>query len=717
MNRRNFIKLSGLTGGGLVLSTFLPGNSLLASEPAGVWEPNLFIRIRPDNTVTLVSTQYEIGQGTTTALAQVLADELGANWKELVIHQAEGNVTKYGMWAGTGGSYGLSSNWTPLRKAAAATRHVLIKAASEQWKVPASTCYTEDSHVVHKDSGRQLSFGALSSQAAALTLPEDPELKPRNEYKLIGRSLSGPKQEKIVKGTNPYSLDHEVPGMVYAQIERVPVFGGRVKSFDDTEARKVKGVLDVYSYEGNARSEENGYWGGLRAGVVVVATSTWAAIKGRKKLQVQWDLGDNQSRSCTDVAKELEAKIAVTTKRTFEKGKPDSYLKAEGAAPMERSYLNGYQVNACMEPLNAIAAVHGDKVEIWLGTQAPGIDQARIAKLLEIPEDNVMVNALPAGGGFGRRFFTDYTEEAVLVSRKIKKPVKLMWTREDTIRTNRYHDQYIQHWTGLLDENNQIVAADYKGHLAGIGAFRALTYSIPNMGMASVRPDKYLNGHVSWRSVAAHQWILGLESFMDEMAFQAKQDPLEFRLNHLVDDDITEQKTDYTTENLYPARLKGCLHLAADKADWSKKSKKHSGKGIAGASYNASYCAIVADISVRKGKLSINKITAAIDCGLAVNPSQVRAQVEGGIVWALSALHAEITIKNGLTDQSNFHNYRVPRMNNTPPIEVHIVESDYVPTGAGEPSVPITAPAILNAIFAATGKRLRRIPIDSKALS
>ncbi|MCE7996621.1 MAG: xanthine dehydrogenase family protein molybdopterin-binding subunit [Roseivirga sp.] len=717
MNRRNFIKLSGLTGGGLVLSTFLPGNSLLASDSAGVWEPNLFIRIRPDNTVTLVSTQYEIGQGTTTALAQVLADELGASWKELIIHQAEGNVTKYGLWAGTGGSYGLSSNWIPLRKAAAATRKVLIKAASEEWKVLPSTCFTEDSHVVHKPTGRKLSFGSLSSRAAGFTLSEDPELKSKSEYKLIGKSIAGPKQQKIVTGTNPYSLDQEVPGMVYAVIERVPVFGGRVQSFDDTETRKVKGVIDVYSHDGNARSEENGYWGGVRAGVVVVATSTWAAVKGRKKLKVEWDLGDNQNRSCTDVARELEAKMEVPKKRTFEKGNPDSYLKAEGATPIVHSYLNGYQVNACMEPLNATADVNEDKAEVWLGTQAPGIDQARIAKLLEIPEEQVTIHALPSGGGFGRRFFTDYTEEAVLVSQKIKKPVKLMWTREDTIGTNRYHDQYIQHWTALLDENNRIIAADYKGHLGGIGAFRALTYSIPNMGMTSIRPDKYLNGHVSWRSVAAHQWILGLESFMDEMAHQAKQDPLEFRLNHLIDADIIEQKTEYTTENLYPARLKGCLRLAADKGDWGKKSKRHSGKGIAGASYNAAYCAIVADVSLKKGKLTINKITAAIDCGLAVNPSQVKAQVEGGIVWALSAMQTEITIKNGLTDQSNFHDYQVPRMNNTPPIEVHIVDSDYVPTGAGEPSVPVTAPAILNAIFAATGKRLRRIPIDSEAFT
>lgn len=716
MERRNFIKLSALSGGGMMLSTLLPVNQLLASELNGNWEPNLHVRISPDNQITMISTQYEIGQGTTTGMAQILADELGVDLKKLQIELAPGDPKKYGLWHGSGGSSGLASNWMPLRKAGAATREVLIQAAAAQWKVATSECSVDDGHVVHSKSGKQSTFGELSSAAAKLSLPENPKLKPASEFKYIGKSLAGTKQTKIVTGTTPYSLDMSLPDMVYATIERTPVFGGKVKSFDDSEAKKVKGVIEIYSYEGLPQSQENGYWGGVRAGVVVVANSTWSSIKARKALNIEWDLGPNASLGNSDLTESMLTVLGSSRERTTTVGDPDGHLKA-ATDKNHFQYLNGLQSNICMEPLNAIADVKSDRADIWVGTQAPGIEHVRIASILDLPEDKVTVNAKPSGGGFGRRFFADYTEEAALISRKVGKPVKLMWTREDTVRTNRYHDQYLQDWTGVLDENKQLLAVDYQGHLRGVSPYRALTYSFPNFGMTPLRPNIRINGHVSWRSVAAHQWILGLESFMDEMAHIAQVDPLDFRVNHLKDEDIVKQKNDSTLEDLYPARLKECLKVAAEKSKWGKKSKRNHGQGISGASYNASYCAVVADVEVNNGKLTIHKMTAAIDCGLTINPSQVKAQIEGGIVWGLGALFTEITIKNGKTEQSNYHDYPIIKMTDMPEIEVHIVKSDYAPTGTGEPSVPITAPAVLNAIFAATGKRLRNIPIDMKELT
>lgn len=688
-----------------MLSTLLPQSTFAYSDSEAFWEPNLFVRITPDNVVTLMSTQYEIGQGTTTGLAQILADELGADFNSMIIHQAEGNAEKYGLWTGTGGSYGIASNWKPLRTAAAATREMLIEAACTEWGVSKDTCKADNGFVTHS-SGKRLSFGSLSAQAAKLKMPENPILKSQKEYKFIGKSLTGPKQQRIVKGTTQYSVDIQLPNMVYASIERVPVYGGKLASFDASEALKTRGVIEVFSIDGNENSRENSFWGGVRPGVVVVADSTWSAIQGRKKLKINWELGSNQNRSGNDIAKALEGLLTANLRKTVNKGNVTELLSnAEQSHTF--SYTNGFQVNACMEPLNAVADVKPNKAEIWAGTQAPGLIQVRAANLLGLKPEQVIAHAQPSGGGFGRRFFTDYVEEAVLVSQKMQRPVKTMWTREDDINANRYHDQFHQNWTGMLDNNRQIVAVDYKGHVGTPSPYTALSYSFPNLAMSpiGVRP---INNFVSWRSVRAHQWVLGLECFMDEMAHQAKMDPLQFRLNHLVDEDIVKQTSEYTSEDLYPARMKECLKLAASKAGWGKKQNL----GIAGASYNASYCAVVAEVSSRGTGIKIDRLTAAVDCGLVINPSQVKAQIEGGIIWGLSAVISEITIENGVTQQTNFHDYKIPRMSQVPPIEVHIVESNYTPTGVGEPSVIVAAPAILNAIFSATRKRLRHIPID-----
>ncbi len=716
MQRRNFIKISGLAGGGLMMSTLLKGADKLLVNNLDVWEPNLFIRITPDNSITLLSCQMELGQGTPAGLAQILADELGVDYEKLSIEFAPTTIDrdqqsrKFNVTTSTGGSGGIANNWNGVRKAAAATREVLIQTAAEKWGVGKGECTSEDGHVLHKKTTRKFTFGELASEASKLIPSDEPTLRPSSDYKFIGRSLISPKQKTIVTGKQEYSIDLKLPNMAYASIERCPVHRGKLISFNDQEARKMPGVIVIYAYDGLERDPANGFSGGVRPGVVVVADSTWAAIQARKKLKIDWDHGILGNTSDSNIIAEYEEAALTTPERTHSEGDPDQWLNEK--EKHEFSYQNSYQANVCMEPLNAIADVKEDRIDVWVGTQAQMLDHTRISSLTGLPRDKVLIHPKPSGGGFGRRYFTDYTEEAVLISKRMKMPIKLMWTREDTIKTNRYHGLTLQKWIGVLDDKRErLIAADYIG--ASVNkpqAFRPYPYNVPNIGFTRIRPKEFLNSHVSWRSVAAHQWTLGLESFMDEMAMESNTDPLEFRLKHLDKDAALD--LDFANEKLYPGRVATCLRTVAEHGKWADKGRAGTGKGLAACSYNKSYCALLAEVTVNAKTIKINKVTAAIDVGMAVNPGQIRSQIEGSIIWGISALFNQITIKNGLTEQNNYDDYPLPRIQHTPEIEVHIIENEFAPSGAGEPAVPVTAPAILNAIFAATGNRIRKIPLD-----
>lgn len=715
MNRRSFIRISSLSTGGLLVGTLIKVNKLESFEAADSWRPNLFIEINNDSQITLYSTQMELGQGTSDSFAQIVADELGAVFESIKVSfhatspQLAEEARELGVKDNTGGSMGISHNWNGLRTAAASTRELLIKAASEKWSVKSSECFTENGFVALKNSNRRIPFGDIAHNASKLTLDETPKLKKRSEYKYIGKPLIGQKQRKVVTGTQQYSIDFSVPDMVYASIERTPVFRGRVKSFDGTDAKNLPGVLDVLEME---EVENNRFLGGVRSGVIVIATSSWAAMKGREKLKIEWDLGALVDKSDEDIVGELEAELTKASKRNLTVGDPGDSL--QHGDYKEYSYYNSYQANVCMEPLNAVASYNDNRLDVWVGTQGQVVLHNRLAELFELPKERVTVHPFPSGGGFGRRYFTDFAEEAALVSKQVRKPVKLMWTREDTVKKNRYHDLTLQNWKAVLNAETQTVETlDYRGpSVSAPNAFRAFPYNIANQGFTKIDPTHWLTGNVSWRSVAAHPWILGLESVMDELAYEAKVDPLEFRLKHLQDN--AELDLLYAAVPLYPGRLKKCFQLVAEKAEWGKKTKRKSGQGIAGCSYSTSYCALVADVSIVGKKIRIDKVTAAIDVGFAINPSQVRAQVEGSIVWGISALFNQINIKNGVTVQSNYHDYPLPKIQHTPEIEVHIIENEHAPSGAGEPAVPVTAPAILNAIYAATGERIRKIPLDLK---
>lgn len=714
MQRRSFLKISGATGGGLLIAGMVPISKVSAKSLNGAWQPNFWMKIAADNQVTFICTQLEMGQGTSTGLSQILADELGAEWSKLKIEYADGDQ-KYADLQDTGGSNGLPNMWAPLRNAAAATREVLIKAAASRWDEDPADCYAEDGYIIRRGTNKKFTLGELSAEASELTPSDNPEWKPRSQFKYIGKSLSGQRQKTISTGQTKYSIDVKLPDMLYAVIERSPVVGGTLISFEDKKARKVKGVVDIYSHKGN-KQEDFVFKGGVRDGVVVVANSTWAAMQAKSKLEIVWDDGPRGKKSSEDSLKEQGELMSADHERDTHIGDVDKSF--DSADVKEFEYKIDCQANACMEPLNAVAHYKGNSIEVWSGTQSPQLKQDRIAEILEMDIDKVTVHAYPSGGGFGRRYFSDYTEEAVLVSKRMNKPIKLMWTREDTIRTSRYHHLRLERFRGALDSNKRIIASDYMGVVSKPSGYRPFPYDIPNRGFYVNRVgDKSLHLSTSWRSVTGHHWIFSQESFMDEMAYEAGIDPVQFRYNHLNDNEVIDQKSFGSREDLYPSRVKKVLEVVADKGNWGRNMPSGSGQGVATSSYNTSYCALLAEVTVRGTELKVDKVVAAIDCGFAINPSQVKAQVEGSIMWGLSAVYSKIDIVKGRTIQSNYHDYKLPRIDETPEIEVHIIENDFAPSGSGEPAVPVTAPAVLNAIFAATGKRLRRIPVMPEHLA
>lgn len=712
MDRRHFFKISAINGGGLLLSTFIPFACDSAETDLMNWEPNFFFRIGSDNSVTFISSQSEMGQGTSTSLAMIAADELGVRMEDIKIEFAPGSQERYSHLQDTGGSNGVRLLWQPLREAAATTREMLKMAAAEQWGVPVASCYTEEGRVLLRNSKKALSFGALVERTTTLSAPREVKLKDKADFRYIGQSVVGPKTYQAAKGITPYSMNVKLPGMLYAVIERCPVWGGSLKSFNASQAKAIPGVVEVIEMEGVAPGKDMDYKGGRRAGVAILAENTWAAMQAKKVLEVEWDFGKNSNRSSQDLVEELDLSKSTTSKVTHDFMAASQKMR-QTSSRIEAAYFVPFQANACMEPLNATADHKGNRVEVWAGTQAPQLTRERVAEVTQLPAAAITVYNCPSGGGFGRRYFCDYVEEAVVLSEKVRRPVKVVWTREDTIRTSKYHPLWTEYWEAGLDANNWPIAMSYKGRLSRPGGYRPYPYSLP---VAFHQGLNYQHGNLlprsSWRSVAAHYWGLGLECFIDELAVKAGVDPVEFRLKLLSEADVVEQKfLPWVGDDLYPAKLKKTLEVAAEKANWGK-TREGVFQGVSAISYNTSYCSMVADVSIDDDQLKVHKFTVAVDCGLAVNPSQVRNQVEGSIMWGLGAvLKPGITVENGMVQQGNFDTYDLLRMKETPVVEVHIIESEDPPSGIGEPAVPGVAPAVLNAIYAATGHRLRRIPV------
>ena len=694
ISRRTLLQGGLALGAGLVVGFELPIGSRTAGPSATIFAPNAFIRIDRDGRVTIVNPRSEMGQGTLTSMAMIIADELDADWSKVRVEQAETDPV-YGN-QGTGGSRSIRDLTTTWRRAGAAAREMLLAAAAKEWGVPVSEAEADQGKVIHRPTGRVLTYGELAEKAGQLPAPQNPRLKTPDQFKLIGKKVPRLDTPDKVTGRAIYGIDVSVPGILVATIERCPVFGGKVQNFDATAAKAVKGVKAVVP---------------IGAGVAVVAERYWQARKGREALHVAWDEGPTAQVSSGSIHQAYEALARQPGPVARQTG---DAAKALGAAArtVEAAYEVPFLAHATMEPQNCTAHVRSDGCEVWAPTQNPTRCQDEAMRLTGFPREKVRVHTTLLGGGFGRRGEVDYLIEAVEVSKAVGMPVKVIWTREDDIRHDFYRPTSYHVFRAALDIGDNLVAWFHRLvgpgvlHQRGLPAGQMdrtmvegaanMPYDIPNVQVEYTNKDFGIPVGF-WRSVGASHNAFVVESFVDELAHATGKDPFEYRRALL---------------GTSP-RHKGVLELAAQKAGWGTPLSAGRHRGVAVAFSYGSYVAQVAELSIADdGSVHVHRVVCAIDCGLAVNPDQVEAQMEGGIVWGLSAvLRGEITIDHGRVLQSNFHDYVPLRIDEMPKVEVYIVPSAEAPSGVGEPGVPPIAPAVTNAIFAATGKRVRRLPI------
>lgn len=736
IQRRTFLKLGSLSVTGLVLSLGSV-NKLMGREAEDHVEefaPNVHVVIEKTGVVKLIISRSEMGQGTKSTLAGAIADELEADWDRVEVVQAEGH-SKYGD-QNTDGSKSIRNLYTSMRRMGATARQMLEQAAAQRWGVEVGKVTAESGVVKEKGTKRSLDFGDLVEIAAGIKMPEGAEvkLKKSSEFKLIGKKIPSADIEDIVSGRAGYGIDQKIEGMKYAVIARCPVYGGKVKSFDDTEALKVSGV--EHTVKLNSPGVPAGYDKPL-GGIAVVATNTWAAIKGREKLKIEWDEGVNSNYNALASQDKMLAGFDGPTSVKVNVGDiPSDQIN------LEANYFIPHYAHTPMEPPAALAYVQADHCEVWAPTQSPGWAKGTVAGAIGISPDKVKLNVTLLGGGFGRKAKPDFVAEAALVSKACACPVKLTWTREDDIRNGFYHAQSAQRLKATIDKNNKVVAWNHQSAFPSIAGTANLgvkqmqgfesgqgledfPYDIPNLKMEVGQADP-AGVRIGWmRSVANINHAFGIGSFLDEIAHARKMDPKENLLDLLGDDRIIDfsQRSpglwnygeDMKNFPWETGRFRNVIELAAEKSGWGTRLPSGEGMGIAAHRSFLSYVACVVRVKVESGgRISIPEVHYAVDCGVAVNPERIRAQFEGGAVFGASlALYTSMSIENGRVKESNFNDYNLTRMNQAPKdIQVHIVQSEARPTGVGEPPVPPVAPAICNAIFAATGKRMRKLPVD-----
>jgi isoquinoline 1-oxidoreductase beta subunit len=701
LSRREFVAMGAAAGAGLVIGFYLPHKA----TGKDVFSPNAYLRITPDNKVTIVVARSEMGQGVRTALPMILAEELEADWKQIEIEQA-GASTLYGDQT-TGGSASIRTTWDPMRKAGAAAREMLITAAVLTWGVPRSTCAAQNGSIVHAASNRRLSYGELAGKAATLPIPTDVTLKQSKDYKIVGQRLARVDTPSKVKGEAVFGIDFRLPGMKYALLSRCPTIGGKLAAFDDKESKKISGVSFVGKIGDSA--------------IAVVADSVWGAMEGRRVLNATWDDGPNKDLNTATVVDALKQAASKKGVSLYAAG---DVAKAAGRR-ISAEYQLPFMAHAPMEPGNCTAHYQGSKCELWAPTQVPQDCRDSVATAVGLDPDQVKVNVTLMGGGFGRRLEHDYAVEAALVSKAIRGPVKVIWTREDDMRFSTYRPASLHQLSATLDAAGWPVAFTHRIVAPSISAQKgqpgpngvdpdlpdeaAFVYGVPSVSLEYVAAETPVP--LGWmRSVYALQAAFASESFIDELAVAAGKDPLDYRLHMLAKD----QDIQYFSTTWHTARMRGVLQLAAEKAGWGKPLPAGRYRGIACFGCFASYMAEVVEISMENDAPRVHRVVAAVDCGQVVNPGILEQQIPGGIVYALgNALRAKITIEKGRVVQGNFDDYAPLRMEETPAVEVYAVPSVEAPTGIGEPSVPPLAPALCNAIFAATRKRIRALPILS----
>ncbi len=704
LSRRSFVKGSVVAGAGLTIAFDLRKLARAATEP---FAPNAWVRITPDNLVTIIVDKSDMGQGVLTSMPMLIAEELEADWSTIKVETAPANP-KYGNPALgglqlTGGSFSVRTSWLRFRKAGAAAKEMLVEAAAREWAVPPATCVAENSTVVHLPTGRRLTYGELTDKAARLAVPENPKLKSPKDFKLIGKRVKRLENPPKIDGRAVYGIDVTVPDLLVATVARCPVFGGKVRTFDATAAKAVPGVRHVVQID---------------SGIAVVGAGYWPAKLGRDALVIEWDEGPNASVSSAGIRKMFEE--LTTQPGPVARNQGDALASLEGAAiRLDAVYEVPYLHHATMEPMTCTAQVRPDGCDVWVGTQWQDGTQNTAAKVASLSPGDVRVHTTLLGGGFGRRFEQDFVAETVAIAKAVRAPVKLIWSREDDTRHGFYRPTTFNRLSGGLNGDGMPIAWTHRiiGSSIAARAFPALIqngidgtsiegaanipYAIPNIRVESTMKETGIPVGF-WRSVGSSQNAYITECFLDELAAAGGKDP--YALRRLL---------------LPPtSRHRAVLELAATKAGWGTPLPPGRHRGIAAAESFGSWVAQVAEVSVSPaGDVRVHRVVCAVDCGIVVNPDTVEAQMEGAIAFGLTAaLRGEITIDKGRVQQSNFHDYPMLRINEMPVVEVHTVPSTEPPGGVGEPGVPPVAPAVINAIFAATGKRLRSLPITKHDL-
>lgn len=694
LDRRSFLKAGAATAGGLLVA-FQFSETTLEAAPTSAAKLNAYIHVGSDDVVTLIIAKSEMGQGPQTSLAQILADELDCDWKKIRTEFAPVDPA-YGPLQGTFGSMSVRFSYTPLRQAGASARDMLLQAAAQKWVVAKSQLRTENQYVINTANNERASYGSLADAAGKMTAPAKVAVKDPKDFHLIGTSVKRLDTPLKVNGTAEFGIDARRPGMVYAVVARCPVFGGKVASFDAAKAKTVPGVKDVVE---------------ISRGVAVIADSTWAAMEGRKALQVKFDEGKNANLNSAGI-REMFVDLASKPGAVARNNGDAAGALANGAKKLEAVYEAPYLSHAPMEPMNCTADVRPDSAEVWVSTQIQTAAMGTTAKITGLPPNKIQIHTLYLGGGFGRRGGDDFVTEAVEISKAIGKPVKLTWSREDDMQHDLYRPASYAKFEGALDQDGMPVAWSTRVVCPSFGGLRDgvdrtsvegiidLEYTIPNFHVDYHPPDVDIPT-TYWRSVGFSQNCFFSESFLDELAHAAGKDSFDFRRKLLAKS----------------PRLLAVLELAAEKAGWGKPLPAGHGRGIAVVNNIGSYNAQVAEVSVERGKLRVHRVVCAVDCGQVVNPAGVEAQIQSGIVYGLSAaMKGEITIDHGRVVQGNFNHYDVLRINEMPVVEVYLVPSQAAPGGIGEASTPTVVPAVANAIFAATGKRIRKLPIRTEDL-